>query len=94
MPASISTLFCTGAVTSAANAPVAQASAALREHREHAARIGGIGLPGVTGAASGWCQTLDDAGRRCDRRGVVVAHTAAATPMRAARRAEQADDRR
>ena len=53
IPASISTLFCTGAVTSAAMAPVAQASAALPSIMSTARALAGSGWPGVTGADSG-----------------------------------------
>ena len=55
MPASISTLFCTGAVTSAAKAPVAQASAALPSIASTARAFAGSGWPGDHrhGAAAG-----------------------------------------
>ena len=56
MPASMSTLFCTGAVTSAANAPVAQASDACCSIARTLYALEGSGWPGVTGAAMGWCQ--------------------------------------
>ena len=56
MPASIITLFCIGAVTSAANAPVAHASVAFCSIVSTLCALVGSGWPGVTGAASGWCQ--------------------------------------
>ena len=57
MPASISTLFCAGAVTSAAKAPVAQASAAWANVASTLRALAGSGTPGITGTASGCCQT-------------------------------------
>ena len=57
MPASMSTLFWTGAVTSAENAPVAQASAARCKSASTLWALAGSGSPGVTGAVTGWCQT-------------------------------------
>jgi hypothetical protein len=57
MPASCITLFCTGPVTSAANAPVAQASAPRSRVASTARALTGSGAPGVTGAVSGACQT-------------------------------------
>ncbi len=53
MPESISTLFWTGAVTSASNAPVAQASEARASIVTTLCALDGSGWPGVTGAASG-----------------------------------------
>jgi hypothetical protein len=57
MPASISTLFWMGAVTSAAKAPVAQASDARCSMASTLWALDGSGRPGVTGAANGWSQT-------------------------------------
>ena len=45
MPASISTLFCTGAVTSAAKAPVAHASAACSSIASTLRALAGSGCP-------------------------------------------------
>ena len=56
MPASIITLFCIGAVTSAEKAPVAHASVASRSIVRTLCALVGSGRPGVTGAATGWCQ--------------------------------------
>ena len=93
----LSTLFCTGAVTSAANAPVAHASAARVEHREHRLpRSPGSGAPGVDGHRDGLVPDLDAHGVGSARpprieRGV----TAAQRPMRCARAAQHvaiADD--
>ena len=53
MPASIITLFCTGAVTSASNAPVAQVSVACASIVSTLCAFVGSSWPGVTGAASG-----------------------------------------
>ena len=68
MPASMSTLFCTGAVTSAANAPVAQASDACCSIASTLCALAGSGWPGVTGAATGWCQISMRAARRARTR--------------------------
>ncbi len=57
MPASCSTLFCTGAVTRASNAPVAQPSAARVSIASTCGALPGSGRPGVTGTATGRCQT-------------------------------------
>ena len=57
MPASLITLFCTGAVTIAANAPARQPSTARSSSVEHVARVGGIGPAGRTAAATGTCRT-------------------------------------
>ena len=64
MPASIITLFCIGAVTSAEKAPVAHASVASRSIVRMLCALVGSGRPGVTGAATGWCQisTMPPAG--------------------------------
>ncbi len=56
-PASRIALFCTGAVTSAANAPCAHASHACRSIDSTEAPLVGSGWPGTGGAASGWCHT-------------------------------------
>ncbi len=56
IPASCSTLFCTGAVTSAAKAPVAQPSAARESISNTLGALLGSGWPGVTGTPTGWCQ--------------------------------------
>ena len=53
MPASMKTLFCTGAVTSAANIPVAHASDALASEARTLCALVGSGWPGLTGAANG-----------------------------------------
>ena len=53
MPASIITLFCTGAVTIAAKSPVAQTSVAFCNIVSTLSALVGSGWPGVTGAASG-----------------------------------------
>ena len=53
MPASSSTLFCTGAVTIAENIPVAQASDARPSIASTLCALVGSGWPGVTGAAIG-----------------------------------------
>ncbi len=57
MPASWITLFCTGAVTIASKAPVAQASVAWRSISSTAAALVGSGRPGVAGIATGMCHT-------------------------------------
>ena len=57
MPASRITLFCTGPVTSAANAPVAHASQPVSSIDSTLRALVGSGCPGTAGAASGWCHT-------------------------------------
>jgi hypothetical protein len=56
-PASASTLFCTGPVTSASKSPAAHASHALASIDSTACALVASGCPGVTGAASGWFHT-------------------------------------
>ena len=85
MPASIITLFCIGAVTSAANAPVAQASVRVLQHRQHAVRVGRIGAAGRDRRGERLVPDFDDAAGGRERDRIVSRHSAASRPMRAAR---------
>ena len=72
MPASIITLFCIGAVTSAANAPVAQASIASRSIASTACALVGSGWPGDHRRGERVVPHLDHAARVRERRRIEV----------------------
>ena len=68
MPASLMTLFCTGAVTIAANSPAMQPSTGAIEQRQHVTRVGAIELAGSNCRRDGNVQNTQRA--RAMRRGL------------------------
>ena len=60
------------------------------EHREHAVRVGGVGLPGRDRRGERLMPDFDDAARGRERQRIEFARSAARAPMRAARSASSA----